>query len=289
MTEKRQLQRPIMGGTNRGIRPVRYDYWRVGYGSPESFALDFWIERAGEFHCKPNYVTTHFDHPSSTQFYFHLDGSAAVTANGIKTAVSPGDVLATPFGQPFRYAGKRSMKYHWFAIPNRWPSILGRPQLQWLAHGYDAELETRFVEIREILILQKPGYALRVVGVFYELIARVMERKHTSVASSTYPEAVRNALTYLRENVTSPYNATATATAVGLSQSHLRALFEKWVGESPRQYHTRCRIEAAKRLLSQENLSVAQIAMQVGFHDARYFSRVFKRVTGVTPSQYATR
>jgi len=67
----------------------------------------------------------------------------------------------------------------------------------------------------------------------------------------------------------------------------LRALFEKWVGESPQQFHTRCRIDEARRLLNQDNLSISEIALRVGFHDPRYFSRVFKQVSGMPPSQYA--
>ena len=159
--------------------------------------------------------------------------------------------------------------------------------IHWLAYGYDAELEARFTEIRETLILGKSGYALRAVGVFYELLARVVERKRPSTQSeSAYPDVVRNALTYLRENTNMPYDASQTAAAVGLSQSHLRALFEKWVGQSPQQFHTHCRIDEARRLLYQNNLTISEIALRVGFHDPRYFSRVFKQVTGMPPSQY---
>ncbi len=287
---KQMPKRPMAGGTNQGLRPLRYAYWRVGYGTAEGLALDFWIERAGEFHTQPGgYEASQQHHPQSSQFYFHLDGAAVMEVNGQRTAVSPGDVMAMPVGVPFRYYSQGVIRYHWFAIPHFWPLLLGQPdQVHWLTRGFDAELEARYMEIREILILGKPGYALRAVGVFYELLARVRERSSPhGRAASPYPEAVRNALTYLRENVTTPYDAALTATAVGLSQSHLRALFEKWVGESPQQFHTRCRMDEARRLLQQGNLIVSQVALQVGFHDPRYFSRVFKQVTGISPSQYA--
>jgi AraC-like DNA-binding protein len=288
MMMKQLPKRPIAGGTNQGLRPLRYTYWRVGYGSSEGFALDFWIERAGEFHTKPGaYEASQHNHPQSSQFYFHLDGVAEMEANGGGTAVSPGDVLAMPVGVPFRYHSQSVIRYHWFSIPHFWPIVLGSADdVHWLARGFDAELEARFTEIREILILGKPGYALRAIGVFYELLARVMERTSPDNNTSNYPEAVRNALTYLREN-SAAYDAMGVATAVGLSQSHLRALFEKWVGESPKQFHTRCRMDEARRLLQQGDLTVSQVALQVGFHDARYFSRVFKQMTGVPPSQYA--
>jgi two-component system response regulator YesN len=67
----------------------------------------------------------------------------------------------------------------------------------------------------------------------------------------------------------------------------LRALFEKWVGESPKQFHTRTRIEQAVRLLREQELPVSTVALQVGFSDVRHFSRVVKHVTGQRPSEVA--
>jgi AraC-like DNA-binding protein len=156
-----------------------------------------------------------------------------------------------------------------------------------LSFGGDPEIEAMFVEIREVLILGKPGYALRAVGIFYELTARLEEiHGTTGTSESTYPEVVRNAIIYLRENYGTAYSAAATAAAVGLSTSHLRALFEKWLGESPKRFHSRYRIEQAQRLLSKQNLPVSEVALHVGFSDVHHFSRVFKQFTGLAPSRY---
>lgn len=279
----------MSGGTNNGLRPARYHYWRVGYGARGFFGLDFWVERAGEFHCKPGYVTGSVDHPEWTQVFFHLSGAATFDAGGHVRPVARGDLLIIPHGHKAIYSSNNGMKYHWFALGQHWPPIFGAaPHVQMLSPGYDAEVEARFTEIREILILRRPGYPLKAVGVIYELMARLEEIKRAPVtADSVYPEAVRNAIIYLRENYTAPYDAAQLAAAVSLSQSYLRALFEKWVGESPRQFHRRCRIDQAKRLLSEQRLPVAEVALLVGFNDGRYFSRVFKQVTGVPPSQYS--
>jgi AraC-like DNA-binding protein/mannose-6-phosphate isomerase-like protein (cupin superfamily) len=290
MMEKRSMKRPVLGGTNKGLRPLQYEYWRVGDGSTESIPLDFWIERAGEYHSKGGeYEATHENHAHASQFYFHLNGKAKIEEGNKVQVVKTGDVIGMPVGVPFRYYSRGVVHYHWFAIPNQWPPLLGHSdRVHWLAHGFDAELESRFVEIRETLILGKPGYSLRAIGIFYEFVARLFERSRpVEVEESAYPEAVRNALIFLQENYMEPYDAAQTAEAVSLSQSHLRALFEKWVGESPQQFHARCRIDEARRLLYQDDLNISQIALRVGFADPRYFSRVFKKITGVPPSRYA--
>ncbi len=280
--------RPISGGTNNGGRPRRYNYWRTGYGLSIPANLDFYVAQAGEYHCKPDYITGSFEHTHQTQVFYHLSGQASFESPGYKEPVSRGQILIVPSHHSFTYSSRQGMKHHWFALGGSWPRVLGDLNVQILSPGYDTEIEAMFVEIREILILRKPGYPLRAVGVFYELMARVEEISGTSAApESAYPEAVRNAIIFLRENYAAPFSAAETAAAVGLSQSHLRALFEKWLGESPKRFHTRCRINQAKRLLSEQRLSVFEVAFHVGFNDAHHFSRVFKQITGVSPGRYA--
>jgi AraC-like DNA-binding protein len=130
---------------------------------------------------------------------------------------------------------------------------------------------------------------LRAIGLFYELMGRIEERSGTATRESAYPEAVRNAITFLRENYDVPFSAARTAETVGLSASYLRALFERWLGESPKRFHTRCRMEQAKRLLREQQLTVAEAAFHVGFTDVAHFSRIFKQVVGIAPRDYAHR
>ena len=280
--------RPISGGTNYGSRLIRYNYWRTGYGLSDPPNLSFYIVQAGEFHTKANYMTGSFEVTQQTQFFYHLAGEAVLEYSGHQQAIATGDIFIIPPQYAFTYSSKQSMKHHWFAIEGDWPDVLGEPKIQALSFGGDAEVEALFVEMREILILRKPGYPLRAIGIFYELLARLEEVSGSATApESAYPEAVRNAITYLRENYAVVFNATETAAAVGLSPSHLRALFEKWLGESPKRFHTRYRIEQAKRLLSKQNLPVSEVALYLGFSDVHHFSRVFKQVTGIAPSRYS--
>jgi AraC-like DNA-binding protein len=280
----------MAGGTNDGRRPARYTYWRVGYGLPAPYLLPFYVEQAGEYHCKSHYVTGSIDHPTITQLYYHLEGEASFERPPERAIwLQPGNLLIIPPHQTAYYRSNGGMKYHWLSLGPYWPAVWGgRPLVRLLPFAYDRELDARFAEIREILILRHRGFAIKAVGVFYELMARLEELSPSpSVSESAYPEAVRNAITYLREHVTEAFDAGGTAAAVNLSQSHLRALFEKWLGESPRQFHTRCRVEQAMRLLQERELAVTAVALEVGFHDVRHFSRVFKRVVGLRPSEYA--
>ncbi len=71
-----------------------------------------------------------------------------------------------------------------------------------------------------------------------------------------------------------------------VSRDYLRHLFREYSQMSPRQHIIRARIEKAKDLLTDPELSIGQVAAQSGFESPYYFSRFFKKEVGVAPSQY---
>jgi AraC-like DNA-binding protein/mannose-6-phosphate isomerase-like protein (cupin superfamily) len=76
------------------------------------------------------------------------------------------------------------------------------------------------------------------------------------------------------------------AEQVRLSPAHLCRQFKVRFGQSPMAYHQSQRVLAAQRLLSTTTLSCKEIAMNLGFSDVYTFSKAFKRVAGLAPSQY---
>ena len=76
---------------------------------------------------------------------------------------------------------------------------------------------------------------------------------------------------------------------VGLSPSYFSSLFNQVVGVSFREQLCRIRVEESKRLLLlQKDYSLVDIALAMGFPDQSYYSKVFKRIVGVTPGKYRT-
>lgn len=92
---------------------------------------------------------------------------------------------------------------------------------------------------------------------------------------------------YIHNNFADPdLSITKLADIFGFSRKYLSASFSKNVGENFTDYLTKIRIEHAAELLKSENLSVAELAVRCGYTDPFYFSKVFKRITGVSPSKY---
>ena len=108
-------------------------------------------------------------------------------------------------------------------------------------------------------------------------------RPHNASSSNQY---VLNAIKYIQFNYSHDISIDDVAKSVGVSRSHLYRVFMLNVGKSPIDYLTSYRISEACSLLKNSSLSIAEIAVSVGFFDQFYFSRVFKKVKGVPPSKY---
>lgn len=93
-------------------------------------------------------------------------------------------------------------------------------------------------------------------------------------------------ISFMEENFTSNIQLAHVAEAVFLHPNYLSALFSKKMGLTFRDYLRTLRINHAKKLIQETNLSVNEIAEQSGFKDSTHFFRVFKSVTGVTPRKY---
>ncbi|MEK6793505.1 MAG: AraC family transcriptional regulator [Spirochaetota bacterium] len=88
---------------------------------------------------------------------------------------------------------------------------------------------------------------------------------------------------YLAAHIAEPTNVAKAITYSGLSKSHFYRLFQRASGMPVTAYVNQVRVEKAKRLLSATTLPIPRIAAELGFTDAAYFHRVFKRIAGMTP------
>jgi AraC-like DNA-binding protein len=97
---------------------------------------------------------------------------------------------------------------------------------------------------------------------------------------------VRRAMAYLHEHYADPISREDLARHVGLSDDYLTSCFHKELGLTPVAYLNRYRVQQAKQLLTYTHKSITEIALDVGFSSSSYFSRIFRRETGVSPEAY---
>lgn len=92
------------------------------------------------------------------------------------------------------------------------------------------------------------------------------------------------ALTYIHEHIENNLDVSRLAEICGYSEGHFYRMFKEHMGVTPNAYVARCRVEKAIQLMQQSTLSIARIGALVGYNDALYFSRVFRKTTGQAPS-----
>lgn len=95
-----------------------------------------------------------------------------------------------------------------------------------------------------------------------------------------------DAMNYIRANYRENLSLENVAQQVFISPFYLSHLFKEELGITFVEYLTRIRMEEAKRLLKEPRLSIVAIASEVGYEDASYFSKVFKKNLSISPNQY---
>jgi two-component system response regulator YesN len=118
-----------------------------------------------------------------------------------------------------------------------------------------------------------------------DIFDRMMDEIYISRDNAEY-NSVRQVIEYLQQHYNEDLTLDDVARKVHISPSHLSRLFKDELGMTIIDYLTDIRIAAAKQMLENSDLMVKEIAEKVGYQEASYFTRVFKKNTGVSPAEY---
>ncbi|MEI6167946.1 MAG: helix-turn-helix domain-containing protein [bacterium] len=151
-------------------------------------------------------------------------------------------------------------------------------------HVDDRQL-TEFVE-RMWLYAEGGGcLGVELDGMTRLVVARLL-RLSGSDTSQVSADRTESTIAYINQNYKQCVRIADLAARAQCSVSYLRRTFESRTGQSPSQYLASIRMRQAQRLLEHSALSVGEISQEVGYEDAFYFCRVFKRHTGMSPLRF---
>jgi AraC-like DNA-binding protein len=155
-----------------------------------------------------------------------------------------------------------------------------------------AEVADCFMSIVRELENREAGFELSVKSSLYRLIALLIRGNpalgQTAKASQKRMRELERftpLLTYLENYFHEELNVEHLAYKIGLSRFHFSRLFKQLTDKSVMEYINDIRIHRAEYLLHNTRMTVTEIAMAVGFQDIYYFSRMFKKSRGMSPSE----
>ncbi|MBD1998936.1 helix-turn-helix transcriptional regulator [Oculatella sp. FACHB-28] len=97
---------------------------------------------------------------------------------------------------------------------------------------------------------------------------------------------VKQTLDYIQEHLSEEISLEAIANRIGISRYYLSHLFKQSMGISLYQYVLQQRVECAKQLLKQSELSIAEIALECGFANQTHLAKHFRNLAGTSPKVY---
>ncbi|MEY8428398.1 response regulator [Lachnospiraceae bacterium 46-15] len=160
-----------------------------------------------------------------------------------------------------------------------------------LISGY-AEFEYALTAIREgafdyLLKPVQPKELNRVLqNLCRELLPTEKNSPDSEAEATVNPKLLDSIFLEMQNRYTENISLTELSQKYGVSSGHLSALIKKELGLSFSEYITSRRIQKAQELLKNESLSVEEVANAAGYHDYFYFTKVFKKTLGISPSKY---
>ena len=127
--------------------------------------------------------------------------------------------------------------------------------------------------------------AVRLLAIFAQHLAIVSNQVIIQQENAEVP-VIKKAKEYMREHQAEKISLGNVARAVNMSAFYFCKMFKKVAGINFTDYLSRVRIERAQNLLLNPNLRVSEIAFEVGFQSLTHFNRVFKKITGQSPTDY---
>jgi len=194
-------------------------------------------------------------------------------------------------------------------LPHRYEADVDEPWTIWWMHLVGQQVPALLAAIGATP--QQPVFGLsdpaRVVSLIDTIIRR-MERDETMATllassgaawhamallaadrrtiSRQQSDPIEATIEHLRANVSDRISLADLAGMAGLSVSHYSALFRRATGYGALEYQTRLRMGTARELLDTTDRPITSIAAQVGYPDALYFSRQFRQIHGMSPTEY---
>jgi YesN/AraC family two-component response regulator len=129
-------------------------------------------------------------------------------------------------------------------------------------------------------------YLCEIFVLLSRLTIKSLEIKQDLINDTNTPHMIQEAIYFIHENYTRPISLNELCEYLGRTPQHIIRIFKNYFRKTPIQYINHFRVSRSKDLLQYTSLSVNEISYEVGIENPYYFCRLFKKVEGLTPSEF---
>jgi AraC-like DNA-binding protein len=222
------------------------------------------------------------------------EGSGWLEINKKRVELSPSQFIAIPANTPHRYAANTNKPWtiYWMHFKGDTAGFIINLILK-NSENYKPHLafnEDRIKLFEEICFNLEKGYSedtLRYVNmIFYHFLSSLIYENKFNHIDKAQDDVVSKTIGYMQQKVNMPIKLEEIAAFLNISASHFSAIFKSKTGHSPIEYFNQLKIQKACQYLSFTNMAVKEIAITLGIDDQYYFSRMFTKLMGISPTKY---
>lgn len=253
---------------------------------------DFYLFEVGTYQCISGYAYGPLIRTESI-FHYVLSGKGTLVLDGKEYKVHAGQGFLIPINCMAYYEADKEDPWHYAWIHVDGPRAgelfiqagLGKDSPIYTPNENADELYLLIADIYDHLDLEL--YCMAKVYEFFNILVT-----KTSFQTEKKPETdmklqyVQKIIRYIQVKYSEDITVEDIAYICGLNRSYLTRLFKDATGYTPQQYLINYRMKIAKTLLKKENHPVQQVAFMVGYSDSFTFSKAFKKIVGLSPTEY---
>lgn len=217
------------------------------------------------------------------EFFYFLDGRGQIRTPDKTLHVSHYDMIVFPPGVSHEEFSDTIQPEELIFICASIPTTQSY-QASFQMRDLEGNLQWLFTQVLSEF-RSKRSFSQEVIQRYLESILYLIKRYYKSYEPRPL-DSFEFCLRYIHDHFQESLTLDHLASLCYMSQSYLSRVFKKQIAMSPMKYLSLVRIEKSKEFLHREKLSVRSAAFRVGFEDYHYFCRVFKKITGITPSEY---
>lgn len=268
------------------------------FHSPGKIARDalFYIESVGHYQCDKSFFEDSY-YKQNYYIIYVLSGKGYIYCQNENVTVTPGQLAFINLSEPYKYHPHKKDPWEiiWIYFGGKdadwyYQMITGKSKLIFTLPD-NTVIPGYLNDIFNLYSQNDPFIEIKTSNIITNLLTElyIESMKGNNAAKNLnfeYPNPVKSVIDFIEQNYFRKISLEELSSITFLSPYYLLRLFKKYTGYTPGEYINKYRLDFSKKLLLEKELTIEQIALNLGFNTHSYFSKIFKKSSGLTPEQF---